>query len=993
MLRRIFINLFLVFAILLSLGVSVTSATPPAQEELTYTVKLGDYLWILAEKYLGSGPAYWAIFGVTNAKHEQDSSFARIEDPGLIHPGWKLLIPSTEDPTKYLEGFTPPPAVISVDNSLRPTEETAPTLDDGVPREIVSVRSEQGDQNDFVSNEIVLITDDSNELDGFLARWEGQVIHSENGSYLIRINPSLADHSALQAYLQPGAYQVTSEEALDLLAVVASEGSAGYLVDANWVGYQPITQAGLWERIEGSESLSAVLKADCGSLIEQEYLLFKALMRGGPEAELAEQQFNERIMSVDLSQCEPICPEYTLTEAAGGLVLPAVDRNWSDKDPICLKPPEYIPEGFDAGIVSSTYGLFHHTNSPYGYHNDSPLGGRLYGGNVTLSRDRQRLALSPTPTGKLRACARTEIFTIRLTHASGQSDFQVTLPVDLDIVEYNRTSRTNDFWFLPGRSVDISLCAYGGQEPMTWRWIDTETEDDLVPPPDLDFQSTTDGKATITGTVQIPSYYSEGILQVEQAGEIDTSDASISVHVNLETFSGNACGSEYQLIRGEDFSCELPTPTGYALSDYTWEVISGGLPPGLKLTQSGRHWYIEGVVDVDAPVDLHTIALELNALGIPLLSEEIAFNIVIPFRVWTQNTTLRPSRILGIVKDLPNTGSDNEERAQLILNRINDFDIIALQEVFGGWFAAGDQTSRLARGAFARGFAPLLGPDNSLAKTSSGLLLLVRGSLSSPENIFTAYAHLLPLHQSYKFVTEGQDDDKWANKGFTVTKVFLDAKQHDHFVFVVNTHLQAAYDDSGGQYKDVRANQLGEIRAVLSAPRFRNHPVLLMGDFNIRATTGRFIQTGSEHHGLVHGDSKVWEDLVRKSIRFPRRADTIDETRNPYAHFWDDHLDDHEWCHSPFFCGALPGPAFDFCLDYCLGSFSHPTDQTRLDYILVRQGSEFQLIADSVKIENDRVATEMCRDEFPMSDEPGLVCYLSDHYGVSADLVFVRNQP
>jgi peptide/nickel transport system substrate-binding protein len=95
------INLFLVLVMLLTL-VSAASAAPPAQEELTYTVKLGDNLWTLAEKYLGTGPAYWVIVGATNAKNEQDSSFAYVENPSLIHPGWKLLIPSAEAAEAYL---------------------------------------------------------------------------------------------------------------------------------------------------------------------------------------------------------------------------------------------------------------------------------------------------------------------------------------------------------------------------------------------------------------------------------------------------------------------------------------------------------------------------------------------------------------------------------------------------------------------------------------------------------------------------------------------------------------------------------------------------------------------------------------------------------------------------------------------------------------------------------------------------------------------------
>ncbi len=100
MLKRTSVNLFLVLAILLTLGVSAVSGAPPAQEELTYTVKLGDNLWTLAEKYLGNGAAYHAIVAATNARYGEDPSFASIDNPSLIHPGWKLLIPGAEAPAE-----------------------------------------------------------------------------------------------------------------------------------------------------------------------------------------------------------------------------------------------------------------------------------------------------------------------------------------------------------------------------------------------------------------------------------------------------------------------------------------------------------------------------------------------------------------------------------------------------------------------------------------------------------------------------------------------------------------------------------------------------------------------------------------------------------------------------------------------------------------------------------------------------------------------------
>ena len=89
------LSVLMLVALLFPMGLSVATAAPPAQEE-TYTVKLGDNLWTLAEKYLGNGAAYWAIVGATNKKAGEDATFADIANPNLIHPGWKLLIPGEE---------------------------------------------------------------------------------------------------------------------------------------------------------------------------------------------------------------------------------------------------------------------------------------------------------------------------------------------------------------------------------------------------------------------------------------------------------------------------------------------------------------------------------------------------------------------------------------------------------------------------------------------------------------------------------------------------------------------------------------------------------------------------------------------------------------------------------------------------------------------------------------------------------------------------------
>ena len=100
-------NLVIALALLLTLIPSVAIAAPQGQGETVYTVQKDDSLWAIAEKYLGNGAAYGAIVVATNAKHETDSSFAKIDDPGLIQPGWKLLVPSVEEVAKLdLKGET-----------------------------------------------------------------------------------------------------------------------------------------------------------------------------------------------------------------------------------------------------------------------------------------------------------------------------------------------------------------------------------------------------------------------------------------------------------------------------------------------------------------------------------------------------------------------------------------------------------------------------------------------------------------------------------------------------------------------------------------------------------------------------------------------------------------------------------------------------------------------------------------------------------------------
>jgi ribose transport system substrate-binding protein len=89
--------------VLLATLAPAATAAPSQQEGQAYTVQKDDWLWKLAEKYLGDAYAYPAIAMATNAKHAEDDSYAFIWDMDLIEVGDKLWIPSADEMQAMLD--------------------------------------------------------------------------------------------------------------------------------------------------------------------------------------------------------------------------------------------------------------------------------------------------------------------------------------------------------------------------------------------------------------------------------------------------------------------------------------------------------------------------------------------------------------------------------------------------------------------------------------------------------------------------------------------------------------------------------------------------------------------------------------------------------------------------------------------------------------------------------------------------------------------------
>lgn len=697
-------------------------------------------------------------------------------------------------------------------NSTRITENirSSPVANN---KPIASIQLPDGRLSHFFQNELQIVTRQSqSELERRVRQWNGTVIQilregdPDGTTYLVRIDTNLPDNSERRidspirerGALSELLLRASSPEARRVLIVAdALNAVNGIKAEPHW-----IKRGSLSDELsaEKANKLNDLLNRNCGQQLLADAQSIQNINKGGIREILQESALLENRSSSE--NCRTLDPEVTLVPNQQ-LVLP---EGTSDKSyRVIIKPPVNLEQITHARLVDENG-------------NERVL----YGGSLTLGGPvNGKLGLRTSTAGnKLPRCALTEQFIIRLTHRRGDNreidaDFQVKLPIQLSPIRFGTLPNYGSYQFHlnPGEASNIpQMCAGGDPANRNWTWVNDP--DPL--PAGLGMQVNNDGSNRITGTPQTNSYRGQGLIQLSQGVSQVTTRVSLEVGVRyFEQFGDTPlCGSQIDLEPGGFYECEMPQPRNYP--SYTWTINSGRLPPGLQIMQRDQtKWYITGTIDANTPVRTFPVNFQISSSQQALDRRQVNFVVGIPIKVWTQNAQLRPN-----ITD--NTDADNEERASLILNRINngEFDVVALQEVFDN--TQRDQLeighSRLT--AQNPGYRLLWGPatEESGLCEESGLALLVKNKPGPLRDDSQPFVHRYsprfeePTHSGSEFPiscgmklpipipnrTSQQQfcewDDCLAYKGFTITKAFF-GENTNEYLWIVHTHLQASEAD------------------------------------------------------------------------------------------------------------------------------------------------------------------------------------------------------
>jgi len=165
--------------------------------------------------------------------------------------------------------------------------------------------------------------------------------------------------------------------------------------------------------------------------------------------------------------------------------------------------------------------------------------------------------------------------------------------------------------------------------------------------------------------------------------------------------------------------------------------------------------------------------------------------------------------------------SMQSQRIEWIAAHLNkqDFDVIALQEVFG------KTLQKKLKKALADKYPYQVGLHNK------------KGSLRVGDGVLIVSK--VPLKEiDYVYFSDGYDRDKLANKGC----IMAQAEKEGVVFQLTNTHMQSINDSTA---RKVRESQVSEIKTALLDDQYQNGvPQFIMGDLNVR-------KSETEHYNNV----------------------------------------------------------------------------------------------------------------------------------------------
>jgi len=333
------------------------------------------------------------------------------------------------------------------------------------------------------------------------------------------------------------------------------------------------------------------------------------------------------------------------------------------------------------------------------------------------------------------------------------------------------------------------------------------------------------------------------------------------------------------------------------------------------------------------------------------LSQEKALQFKFPtstkkVKVVSYNIFLRPPTIKNNADDFKN------ERLEEFLKVMQQYDIIALQEIFN---LGNVRPQKLIAHAKKVGF-------NFYTRSVSPFPLSRKNFLGAGLIIFSKYPI---VERDYHIYNHGHQIDSWVAKQVIYAKVQLSEHQ---FVHVFTTHMQASYYDTTDDHNKLndhcRLTQVDEISEFIHRKTHNSpYPALITGDYNVNAK-----------HEAGDGESREYLYMMK---RLNKDGETCSPAHLPVRDLLKEH---NNGIHPTTYADVCPTDSMKPRETVLTHTADHCT-QLAIDYIMLLDTKINNKTGGITVKDNSTRVEEFFVDEHPK------ITQMSDHYAVTTTLV------